>query len=354
MGGFMQGPQTLNLGSTPGRVNPPPKTEGESTPTRDLLDETRSYINKTWTRMDEQQLEHEAHLRRTKALSVIVIVVVLLFAAGAWFTYPALRDQRKALAGTLGLQSVAKTLGERMGSAEARLSKVTAGLPALADRMAQLESNMKTNLQTARTQAQTAANQIGQRIRDDVNQSIKAIQSRMSGLESNQKESSERVNQLQEQVASLQKELTTMRDEASAANVRIKELNEAQQSSSRDLSGLNERVVSSQTALNTLANRVDRKRIDFDASNREAKQIAPDVYLTLRRTDAGKQEVDASLKVGTDGSTLPIRGQGIRKPVLFYGSEEARPMELVFTQVSKNRVSGYILLPIPQAAASQQ
>jgi hypothetical protein len=172
-------------------------------------------------------------------------------------------------------------------------------------------------------------------------------------LESNQKESSEHVNQLQEQIAGLQKELATMREESSAANARIKELNEAQQSSTRNLSGLNERFVSSQTALNTLANRVDRKRIDFDVANRDAKQIAPDIYLTLRRTDAGKQEVDATLKVGTDGGNLPIRGQGIRKPVLFYGSEESRPIEMVFTQVSKNRVSGYIMMPTPQAAASQ-
>jgi cell division protein FtsB len=355
MGGFMQGPQSLNLGPTPGRVNPPPpKTEGDSTATQELLDETRSYINRTWTRMDEQQQEHESHLRRTKVLSIIVIVVVVLFAAGVWFTYPALRDQRKAVAGTLGLQSVANKLGERMGSAEAKLSKMTAGLPALADRMAQLESNMKTNLQTARTQAQTAANQVGQRIRDDVNQSIRAIQSRMSGLESNQKESSEHVNQLQEQIAGLQKELATMREEASAANARIKELNVAQQSSSRDLSGLNERVVTSQTAINTLANRVDRKRIDFEVTNREAKQIAPDVYLTLRRTDAGKQEVDATLKVGADGNNLPVRGQGIRKPVVFYGSEEGRPIELVFTQVAKNRVSGYVLMPTSQTATSPQ
>jgi cell division protein FtsB len=343
--------QTLNLGPAPGKVDPKPKTEGDSTRAQELLEETRSYINRTWTRMDRQQEEHEAHLRRTKILSIILILLVGLFATAVWFSYPAFQGQKKAVADTLGLQSMANALGERVGSVE---KKMTAGLPALTDRMSQLETSMKTNLEAARNQAQSAATQVGQRIRDDVNQSIRAIQSRLSGVESNQKESIERVNQLQDQVAGLQKELSTMREEASAANGRIKEITDAQQSSSRDLSGLNDRFAASQTALNTLANRVDRRRVDFDVANREAKQIAPDIYLTLRRTDAGRQEVDAMLKVGADGGSLPIRGQGIRKPVLFYGSEEGRPIELVFTQVAKNRVSGYLIMPAPQPSTPGQ
>jgi len=345
----MQPSQTLNLGPSPGRIDQqPPKRQGDST--QELLDETRSYINRTWTRMDKQQEEHESHLRRTKILSIILVVLVMLFATAVWFSYPAFRDQKKAVADTVGLQSATNTLGERVGSVEGNLKKMSSGFPALSDRMGQLEASLKTNLQQARTQAQAAAN----RIRDDVNQSIRAIQSRLAGVESNQRESSERVNQLQDQIAGLQKELATMRGEASTANARIKELTEAQQGSTRDMSGLNDRIAASQTALNTLANRVDRRRVDFEVANRDAKQIAPDIYLSLRRTDTGKQEVDATLKVGTDGSSLPIRGQGIRKPVLFYGSEEGRPIELVFTQVSKNRVSGYLIMPAPQTTASAQ
>src|SRR5262245_28419818 len=253
----MQPAQTLNLGSSPGRIDPPPKHDNGSA--QDLLEETRNYINRTWTRMDKQQEEYESHLRRTKLLSIITCVLIILFGTAAWFSYPAFKEQRKTAADTLGLQSAANSLGGRVGFVEGSLKKITSGLPALSDRMSQLETSMKTNLQQARTQAQATAN----RIRDDVNQSIRTIQSRLAGVESNQKESSERVNQLQDQIAGLQKELATMREESSSANARLKELTDAQQSSTRDLSGLNERVVASQTALNTLANRVDRRRVDF-------------------------------------------------------------------------------------------
>jgi outer membrane murein-binding lipoprotein Lpp len=81
---------------------------------------------------------------------------------------------------------------------EAKLEKTSAGLPDLSARMDQLGASMKSTLQTARTQAQAAAAQMGQRIRADFTQSIQAIQSRMTGLESNQKEASGRVNELED------------------------------------------------------------------------------------------------------------------------------------------------------------
>src|SRR5262245_60869656 len=145
----------LNLGPPPRKLDPKTPTEGDSTRAQDLLEETRSYINRTWTRMDRQQEEHEAHLRRTKILSIIVIVLLGLFATAVWFSYPAFQGQKKAVADTLGLQSMANKLGERVGSVE---KKTSASFTGLTDRMGQLEESMKANLQTARTQAQTAAN----------------------------------------------------------------------------------------------------------------------------------------------------------------------------------------------------
>jgi predicted nucleic acid-binding Zn-ribbon protein len=81
-------------------------------------------------------------------------------------------------------------------------------LPALSDRVDKMQANMKTNLQAARNQ---------------MNRSLQAIQSRLSGLESNQKESGERVNQLEEQVSGLQREIAAMRDQAASAAEKSKE-----------------------------------------------------------------------------------------------------------------------------------
>jgi DNA repair exonuclease SbcCD ATPase subunit len=344
----MQTGHILNLGSKVRNDDSTGAREEDFRSTADLMAETRADLRRTMEEIDLQRDEYDWHERRTKILSGVLVVLIALLAVAVWFVYPIWTGQKKAAADMLGLQTASNTLGERMSSAENGLGKVTKGFPALTDRMSQLESN----LQTARNQAQAAATQVGQRIRADLNQSIKAIQSRVSGLESNQRESSERVTQLQEQVTGLQREIAAMREEASAATGRIKELNEAQQTSNREVSGLNERVVTNQTALNTLANRVDRKRIDFEVSSRQAKQVAPDLYLTLTHADTGKQEVDATLKLGEDAGYVTIRGQGVRKPVLFHMPDEKRPIELVFTQILKNGASGYLMMPVPPSAPS--
>jgi cell division protein FtsB len=184
---------------------------------------------------------------------------------------------------------------------------------------------------------------------------ILVFQSRVSGLESSQRESSERMNQLQEQVPGLQREIAAIRDakKGSAATGKINELNNAQQVSSRESSGLKEPVLTNQTAPNTSDNRADRKRIDFEVSSLQAKEIAPNLYITLSRADAGQQEIDATLKLGEDDGYVTIRGQGIRKPVLFHIPDESRPIELVFTQISRDGVSGYLMMPLPRTNASK-
>src|SRR5262249_18552226 len=284
--------------------------------------------------------EYDWHEWRTKVLSGILVVLIVLLAVAVWLIYPTSRGQKKDAADILSLQTVTNSLGGRMGSAETNMGKMAAVFPALAQRMNQLESNLKT----AQDQAQTAATQVGQRIRQD----LKAIQSRVFSLESNQRESSERVIQLQQQVAELHREIATLRQEATG---KIKELDDAQQTTPRVLSGLNERVTTNQTALSTLANNVDHKRVDFEVSNRQAKEVAPDIYLTLTHADTRKQEVDATLKLGQDGGYVTIRGQGIRKSVLFHIPDERRPIELVFTQISKNGVSGHFVMPALKTAS---
>jgi len=179
------------------------------------------------------------------------------------------------------------------------------------------------------------------------------FQSRVSGLESTQRESSERVNQLQEQVTGLQREIAAIREEGSAARGKTKGLNDAEQTRSRESSGPKEPVVTNQTAANTSDNRVDRKRIDFEVSSDQAKEVAPNLYITVSRADAGKQEIDATLKLGEDAGYVTVRGQGIRKPVLLHIPGESRPIELVFTQISRNGASGYLMMSRPRTNGSK-
>ena len=179
------------------------------------------------------------------------------------------------------------------------------------------------------------------------------IQSRLEGVESNQHEASERVNQLQEQVAGLQREIAGMREDATAAGEKITELRDDQQASGTELSGLSQRISSNQTTLDTLTNRVDRKRVNFDLPIHRLEQIAPAISLMVTRTDLKKQEIDGSLRLGAESRNLAIRGQGTQRPITFYTDEEDRPIELILTQITKNGVAGYLIMPAPVTTASK-
>jgi chromosome segregation ATPase len=151
--------------------------------------------------VQRQEDEYEAHGRRTQILSIVLGVLVVALLAIVWFTYPALREEKKALADILNLQNFSGTLSGQVIAVEQNVQRMKADLPALSERFDKAQANMKANLQTVRNQ---------------VNRSLQAIESRVSGLESNQKESSDRVNKLQEQVTGLERELAAMRQKEAA------------------------------------------------------------------------------------------------------------------------------------------
>jgi uncharacterized phage infection (PIP) family protein YhgE len=152
--------------------------------------------------VDRHEDEYQDHQRRTKILSVVLGGLIVSLIGILCAIYPILRDEKKGLAGLFTLQNITNTLTERTSAVEGSLNKMKSDLPALLDLIDKVQANTKADLQAARNQ---------------MNRSLQAIQSRLSGLESNQRESRERVNELQEQVSRLQHEITVLHEQASSA-----------------------------------------------------------------------------------------------------------------------------------------
>src|SRR5437773_2394674 len=79
-------------------------------------------VRRMRSQLEHQEDAHEAHERRAKAAFFLVGLLIVVFALAFWLMYPAIRDQKKNVAGLLGLQSVSYTLGERLQSAEGKLN----------------------------------------------------------------------------------------------------------------------------------------------------------------------------------------------------------------------------------------
>ena len=97
--------------------------------------------------------------------------------------------------------------------------------------------------------------------------------------------------------------------------------------------------------MDSFSNRFNRKQVEFQLTDNKTTRVAPGIFLGIRNANIGKQEVDGTLQLAAESRMFKIRGLGIQKPMSLYASGDTLPMGLVFTEVVKNRVSGYILLP---------
>lgn len=95
---------------------------------------------------------------------------------------------------------------------------------------------------------------MGQQIRYETGQRVQALQTRLTGLESIQREHGEQVARLQNELAGARQELASVREDnvrqANEMNSRIEQLH---QSTRNDLSVLDRRLHSNQIAVSALA-----------------------------------------------------------------------------------------------------
>ena len=313
-----------------------------------LIEQTKSDVRRNRIQIEQQQRSHEDHVRRTKILSICLGALLVTLAAVLWLEYPTFRKNGTALIELSGLTDVVDTLGDRMGFIETQLRDSTTALPALMDRVDQLQTNLKSDLQTARNHTGQAVTEMGQQIREELNESMRAIQSRLLNLESNQHESHETVARLQKEIVGLREELAQVREQVSVSGEQLKGLQAEQKTSSSALAGMVERIASNETAVGTIANQVDRQRVDFQLPNKGTEQVAPGILLTVKRSDIQKKQIDGTLQLTAEGRSVPIREQVVQQPMTFYARGDSRPIELVLTDVASSGVSGYLLLPIPQ------
>jgi hypothetical protein len=117
-------------------------------------------------------------------------------------------------------------------------------------------------------------------------------------------------------------------------------------------SGLDRQLSSNQTAVSALGYKVDRKRIDFELPSGRTQQIADGIYLTIKKTDVERQRVNGWVQIARDGRFVWLRGQGAQNPIDFSSRTDARPDQLVITQVGRDTASGYILVPITDGTAN--
>src|SRR5439155_14272450 len=186
----------------------------------------------------------------------------------SWYGYSSLKDYGPLLTQVPGLQKLASTMNDRLTSMEGKVTDWVNDQTSLTKRMAKIETTVGSNLRTARSQAESLANQVGQRIREEIGQNLERLQSRVLNMESSQRETLDHVSQLQSEIGNLHQEIASLQQQNAE---RLSDLRQATQSdvdaiSSRmttmnnQVTTMNNQVIAHANRLVAVSNQIDRER----------------------------------------------------------------------------------------------
>jgi len=351
LGGHMQNEFTVMNPSSVG------ERKADTQPINDEMNQVRSTVEQTRHSIKVARREFDEHVEKFRFGVRVLWAVVILLAATligfSWFGHSDLKEYGTRLAQLPALQNVASVMSDRLAATEGTLTDWRNDQTSLTERMARLEMAVSSNLRGARNQAQSFANQIGQRIRDEINQKLERLQSRIGNVESVQRETQDHVAQLQTEIGDMLRDMTSMQQQNAQ---KLSELQEAKQATQADMNTvnsqvttINNQVITHANRLNAISNQMGRDRVAFEVFNNRTQQVAPGIYVTVKHTDVAHQRVDGWLQLADEGRIFWIRGLGSQETFQFVTRTDNRTHELVFTAIQETGATGYLLLPTPMS-----
>jgi predicted RNase H-like nuclease (RuvC/YqgF family) len=194
---------------------------------------------------------------------------------------------------------------------------------------------------------------MAQQVKSDVGRTVQALQDRIVGVESTQREHSAEVARLQNELAGVRRELVSLREENQRQIDRVEQASQqAEQAARSNLSDLDRKVTANQSTVSALANQIDRTRIDFELQSGRTEEVAPGIYLTVKQTDVRNQRVDGWLQIAQDGRIVWLKGEGAQKQIDFSSQSDQRAYQLTFTKIGRGSATGYVLVPELKSADS--
>jgi predicted nuclease with TOPRIM domain len=287
----------------------------------------------------------ESGLRDVRIIWGAVIAILLSVIGLSWYGYSYITGTSAFLEQIPGLQDMANKMTDHLKAVDATLNDWAADRTALTDRMAKLEKTASANLKTARTQAQSRANEVGQRLRQEMVDNFQRLQARLGNVESTQRETLDDVSQLQAELSNVRQEMASMQQqnaerltELQAAQAEVNRINNQMNTVRGEITKQGERI----QALN---NEVGRERTSFQVPANHTQQIASGIYVTISHIDVAHQSVDGWMQLADEGRIVWIRSLPAEQALTFVTRSDNRTHELVFTAINPNGASGYVLLP---------
>jgi chromosome segregation ATPase len=305
------------------------------------LEQTQLEMKRTRTELTQCRDLQISQTRKTRLLWAVAALLVASLIGIAWVGSPLLTEQGGLRNRLPVAQASLDSMGGRLKVAEGQLHKLEKEQPALSNRIGRLETSTSAGIRRARSESIA----LTEGVKREMNQNMDAINFRIGGIESTQREAHDEVAAVQSDLASVRQDLAETQGADAQQTSRILELDQAQQSTRDQVAGLENRMSAGQGMIDALSSEVDRQRIDFEVSKNRADELVKGIYLTVNKTDVARQQLDGWLHIVGDGRIVWLHDAGAQHPIAFASLKDARPYQLVFTRVANGGVVGYLLVP---------
>lgn len=316
------------------------------------IEQNQRDIQRARRELREYDSKLESGTLHTRVLGVVVVVLVLGLAGACWYGYAFIASHNADLAQLSGLKKLASATDGRLTSTEGKVNNWASDQASLRDRMAQLETALRSNVTAARGQTEAAASLAARRIREEIHQSLARLESRVANVESVQHETHDQlaaaqteIGSLRQQIAGLQQQNTERTSDLERTQADVDRLNGQLKTMNNQVKTMNDQVQTHTAGLKDLNNQVDRERKSFELSTSKTQQVAPQIYLTVSHTDVAHQKVDGWMQFADEGRIVWIHGLGAQHALTFVTRSDNRTHELVFTGIQGTGATGYLLLP---------
>ena len=273
---------------------------------------------------------------KTRALWATLVILVATLVATAGYGYHLLKRDHIPL-GQLPemLQSIA-TLDGRMGAVESNLRTWSTDWGRLVERVGRLERRTNTNLALTRKHAEHLTAELEERLKEQMDARAYLVDNRLSRLESAEESQHQQLARLQEAVARVRQEVAAERQETG-----------------RNVATLHEQIRENERETSAVAQKLERRRVDFEAARNRTYELAQGISLHVTRTDILYQRYGGWVALTPEGRTLWVEKQGVDRPLVFYPAQNGEKCELVVTRVARDSVVGFLSLPADQGESAR-
>jgi hypothetical protein len=291
---------------------------------------------------DRSQVSEHFTVTKKHSDQWIAIGVLAAGMAGLCWYGSTLRHAPAVLAQFSVLQQSFESVNARLAATEAKVKNWDGNQQELEAQVAKLHIEMTSRVRAASKQARSLNASLYKRLQAEMAAQTQGIATQISRLESASETDHASVEELhtalgalREQAAEQAGELRKVKDELDRAGA-----NHGQQ-----LAALAEQMGSKSREVEELSKKLDVKRVDFEVTRNHTGPLTGEISLSVTGTDVSHRRITGWMWVMPDRRTIWLHGQGAQQPVVFYGYQDGKRRELVITNVTRDSVTGYLLLP---------